>query len=141
MCTIRRGERDVAAFHPSTPCIYDSKCTSLCLALIGRAPIVQYLSVPVRIDMKPKTLFILSFFFVLMACAPQAELVKTKSEMSGLREDTKTTTTRVQELQKRIEILEANTRDSGDVQKAMADYGSDTVILDDGFQQWKIKKS
>jgi tol-pal system protein YbgF len=93
--------------------------------------------------MKPRTLFIFSFFFVLMACAPQAELVKTKSEMSGLREDTKTTNARVQELQKRIETLEANTRDTADVQKVMADYGAKTDQLTTDIQilQGKLEEN
>jgi len=133
----------VAAFYNSTPCIFESICTSLCLALIGRVPIEQYLSVPVRIDMKPKTLFIFSFFFVLVACAPQAELVKTKSEMTGLREDEKTTNARLQELQKRVDILESNTRDTGDVQRVMADYGAKTDQLTTDIQilQGKLEEN
>jgi tol-pal system protein YbgF len=93
--------------------------------------------------MKPKTLFILLFFFVLMACAPQAELVKTKSEMSGLREDTKITNTRVQELQKRIDQLEASSKDTGDVQRVMADYGAKTDQLTTDIQilQGKLEEN
>ena len=93
--------------------------------------------------MKPKTLFIFSFFFVLVACAPQAELVKTKSEMSGLREDEKTTNARVQELQKRVDTLEANTRDTGDVQRVMADYGAktDQITTDMQILQGKLEEN
>ncbi len=93
--------------------------------------------------MKPKTLFTLSFLFVMMACAPQAELVKTKSEMSGLRQDTKSTNAHVQEMQKRIDTLEANTRDTGDVQKTMADYGAKTDQLTTDIQilQGKLEEN
>jgi tol-pal system protein YbgF len=93
--------------------------------------------------MKPRTLFILSFFFALTACAPQAELVKTKSEMSGLREDTKTTNARVQELQKRLDALDANVRGTGDVQRVMADYGAKTDQLTTDIQilQGKLEEN
>jgi tol-pal system protein YbgF len=93
--------------------------------------------------MKPRTLFILSFFFALTACAPQAELVKTKSEMSDLREDTKTTKARVQELQKRLDTLDANVRGTVDVQKVMADYGAKTDQLTTDIQilQGKLEEN
>ena len=69
---------------------------------------------------------ITGFLFLLVACAPQAELVKTQSEMTDLRQDVKTTKTRVQDIQKRLEALDANVKGSVDVQKVMADYGAKT---------------
>jgi tol-pal system protein YbgF len=66
------------------------------------------------------------FLFLLLACAPQAELVKTQSEMTDLRQDVKSTKTRVQDIQKRLEALDANVKGSVDVQKVMADYGAKT---------------
>jgi tol-pal system protein YbgF len=101
--------------------------------------------------MKPRTLFMLSFVFALTACAPQAELVKTQSSMSELREDTKTTKTRVQELQrhldqdiqKRLDALEANARGTVEVQKVMADYGAKTDQLTTDIQilQGKLEEN
>jgi tol-pal system protein YbgF len=93
--------------------------------------------------MKPETLFMLSLLFALSACAPQAELVKTQSAVSDVREDTKTTKARVQELQRRLDALEENVKGTVDAQKVMADYGSKTDQLTTDIQllQGKLEEN
>jgi tol-pal system protein YbgF len=87
---------------------------------------------------------------VLAACAPQAELVKTKSDVSDLREDVKSSKIRVQELQKktldiikRIDALDAEIKGTADVQKTMADYGakSDQLATDIQLLQGRIEEN
>jgi tol-pal system protein YbgF len=90
----------------------------------------------------------------LAACAPQAELVKTRSDMDGLRDDVKTTKTRVLEmqksldkdilsLQKRLDSLDTNVKGTGDVQKLMADHGvrSDQLAMDIQLMQGKLEEN
>jgi tol-pal system protein YbgF len=105
--------------------------------------------------MSIKPLFLIALFlFPLVACAPQAELVKTQSDMSELREDVKTNKARVQEigrkldkesgdLQKRLDAMEANTRGTGDMQKVMADYGvkMDQLTTDLQLLQGKLEEN
>jgi tol-pal system protein YbgF len=93
--------------------------------------------------MKPRTLFILTFFFALTACAPQAELVKTQTAMSNVREDTKATKAQVQEQQRRLDALEENVKGTVDVQKVMADYGAKTDQLTTDIQilQGKLEEN
>ncbi len=78
---------------------------------------------------------------IITACAPQAELVKTRSDMSDLREDLKTTKARMlelqkhnQDLQKRLDAVDANVKGSVDAQKVMADYGAKTDQLSTDIQ-------
>jgi tol-pal system protein YbgF len=94
-------------------------------------------------DMKIKPSIIVGIILVLSACAPQAELVKTQSEMSGLREDAKGNKARIEELQKRLDILDANVKGSVDVQKVMADYGakSDQLATDIQLLQGKLEEN
>jgi tol-pal system protein YbgF len=79
----------------------------------------------------------------LAACAPQAELVKTQSEMSGLRDDAKQNKARIEELQKRLTVLDTNIKGSVDVQKVMADYGAKTDQLTTDIQllQGKLEEN
>lgn len=96
-------------------------------------------------------LAITSCLFLLAACAPQAELVKIRNDMSGLREDTKTTKAQVGELQKRLdqdvekrlEILDANIKGTVDLQKATADSGarSDQLATDIQLLQGKLEEN
>lgn len=96
--------------------------------------------------------------FSLAACAPQAELVKTRSEMSDLREDVKTVKARLaeqlkdtpkrlddmrMETQKRLDLLDANIKGTLDAQKVMADYGarSDQLTTDIQILQGKIEEN
>ncbi len=98
-----------------------------------------------------RTLAVGMLLVLLAACAPQAELVKTRSELSDLREDVKTTKTRVQELQKhanqdiqkRLDALEANAKGSMDVQKIMADYGAktDQLMTDIQMLQGRVEEN
>jgi len=91
---------------------------------------------------------------LLIACAPQAELVKTRADMTDLREDVKTTKARVQEvqkrldqentgLQKRIDTLDASTKSSLDVQKGLADAGAkmDQIGMDIQLLQGKMEEN
>jgi tol-pal system protein YbgF len=93
--------------------------------------------------MKHRTFFILAFFFALTACAPQAELVKTQSAVSNVREDTKATKTQVQEQQRRLDALEENIKGTVDAQKVMADYGAKTDQLTTDIQllQGKLEEN
>jgi len=93
--------------------------------------------------MKPRTLIILTFIFALTACAPQAELVKTQTAMSNVREDTKATKAQVQEMQRRIDALDENTKGTADVQKVLADYGAKTDQLTTDIQilQGKLEEN
>jgi tol-pal system protein YbgF len=93
---------------------------------------------------------IIGTLFLLAACAPQAELVRTRSEMSDLREDMKTTKARVQEVQKRldqdqkrVELLDTNIKGTLDAQKVMADYGakSDQLATDIQILQGKLEEN
>ncbi len=103
-------------------------------------------------------LIIICCCFLLVACAPQAELVKTRTEMTDVREDTKATKARVSELQKRLdqdiqkrlegldkrlEGLDANVKGTADVQKVMADYGakSDQLATDIQLLHGKLEEN
>src|SRR5512147_2278457 len=79
-------------------------------------------------------LVLVALLLFIAACAPQAELVKTRSDMGDLRQDVKTLKARNLELQKRLDqdiqrrldSLEANTKGGVEAQKVMADYGAKT---------------
>ena len=90
-----------------------------------------------------QSLTIFGFLFLLTACAPQAELVKTRSDMTDLREEVQTAMVRVQELQKRVNLLEENVKGTMDVQKVMADYGakSDQLTTDIQLVQGKLEEN
>ena len=94
-------------------------------------------------DMKPRTLFILTFLVTLTACAPQAELVKTQSAVSNVREDSKATKAQVQELQRRVDAIDENVKGTVDAQKVMADYGAKTDQLSTDIQilQGKLEEN
>jgi len=88
---------------------------------------------------------------LLAACVPQAELVKTKTDITDVREDSKATKARIQELQKRLDqdivkrldTLDANVKGTVDVQKVMADYGakSDQLGTDIQLLQGKLEEN
>jgi tol-pal system protein YbgF len=80
---------------------------------------------------------------LLAACAPQAELVRTQSEMNDLRQDVKTAKARVQEMQKRVDMLDANIKGTVDAQKVMADYGAktDQITTDLQLLQGKLEEN
>jgi len=99
-----------------------------------------------------KTLFFIFgiSLFLMTACAPQAELVKTRSEISDLREQVKASHARVQELQKhedevrkRVEALDSNAKGTGDVEKSIADYGAkaDQLSTDIQLLQGKLEEN
>jgi len=103
-----------------------------------------------EIAMTIKQLFSITGIFLLAACAPQAELVKTRTDLNDMRQDTKTTKARLaelqkndQDIQKRLDVLESNARGSSDVQKAMADYGakSDQLGTDIQLLQGKLEEN
>lgn len=87
----------------------------------------------------------------LVACAPQAELVKLNTDIGQLREDSKTVKARQTELQmridqdvlKRIDALDTNVKSTVDVQKVMADYGAKTDQIGTDIQllQGKLEEN
>lgn len=101
--------------------------------------------------------FLASIITLLLvaACAPQAELVKTRTDMGGLREDVKALkarnlelqkrldqeTQRVQNLQKRLDALD--TKGGTDAQKTIADYGAktDQIVTDIQLLQGRIEEN
>lgn len=107
--------------------------------------------------MKKASSVLPALMLLLGACAPQAELVRTQADMSDIRGDARSTKTRVQEMQKRIdqdaqavqglnkrlEALDANVKATMDVQKVMADYGakSDQLGTDIHLLQGKIEEN
>jgi tol-pal system protein YbgF len=93
--------------------------------------------------MTDKYLFTVAMLLSLAACAPQAELVKTRTDITDMRQDTKTTKARVSELQKRVDTLESNVKGTGDTQKVMADYGvrTDQLATDIQLLQGKLEEN
>jgi tol-pal system protein YbgF len=85
----------------------------------------------------------LALLFLLAACAPQAELVRTKSEVADIREDLYATKAKVQEMQQRLELIDSNIKGTVDLQKAMADYGakSDQLVTDMQLLQGKLEEN
>ena len=102
-----------------------------------------------------KPLLVVPVFLILLAsCAPQAELVKTRSEMNELREEIKTLKARNPELQKRLDqdtlslqkrldALDANIKGGVDAQKVMADYGAktDQITTDIQLLQGRLEEN
>ncbi|HEY6011342.1 MAG TPA: tol-pal system protein YbgF [Nitrospirota bacterium] len=93
--------------------------------------------------MTEKLLLTIILSFSLAACVPQAELVKTRTDITDVRQDTKTTKTRLLELQKRVDSLDAGAKGSGDVQRAIADYGvkTDQLSTDINLLQGKLEEN
>jgi tol-pal system protein YbgF len=91
--------------------------------------------------MTTKHFFTITLFFSLLACAPQAELVKTRSDMTDLRDDVKATKGQVQDLQKRLNTLDTGAR--ADLLKSIADYGvkSDQLATDIQLLQGKLEEN
>jgi len=99
---------------------------------------------------KTKHFLIVGIILTLSACAPQAELVKTKSELSDLREAAKAHNAQNEDLQKRlaaleerVQSIETNVKGTVDVQKVMADYGAKTDQLTTDIQllQGKLEEN
>jgi len=90
-----------------------------------------------------KHLFGVTLLLSLAACAPQAALVKTQSEVTDVREDLKDTKTQLQDLQKRLDMVDANVKGTVDMQKTMADYGvrSDQITTDMQLLQGKLEEN
>jgi tol-pal system protein YbgF len=101
-----------------------------------------------------KVLATIIMLLLAAACAPQAELVKTRSDMGDLREDVKTLKARnlelqkrldhdIQNMQKRLDALDANIKGSVDVQKVMADYGAktDQITTDIQLLQGRLEEN
>ncbi len=81
--------------------------------------------------------------FLLSACATQAGLVKTESDISTLRADVKAAKAGVQEMQKRVDQLDANIKGTVDLQKVMADTGArmDQLTTDLQILQGKVEEN
>lgn len=88
-------------------------------------------------------LTITSCLFLLAACAPQAELVRTRDEMTSLQKDTKTLKVMVRELRRNQEEIEANAKGTVDAQKVSADFGarSDQLATDIQILQGKLEEN
>jgi tol-pal system protein YbgF len=93
--------------------------------------------------MKMRFSLTIGIALMLSACMPQSELVKTQSDMSGLREQSKANKARIEDLQQRLVLLEANIKGAVDVQKATADYGVKTDQLSTDIQllQGKLEEN
>ena len=100
--------------------------------------------------MKNSFLIFGAALFLMTACAPQAELVRTKSELSDLREQMKASQARLQELQKRedevrkrVEALDTNAKGTGDIERSIADFGAKTDQLSTDIQllQGKLEEN
>lgn len=102
-------------------------------------------------DMTLRIIFALTALPFIAACAPQAELVKTRSELAELREDSKTSKARVlemqkkidQDFQKRLDLIEANVKGLVDIQKVIADNGArfDQLTTDLQLLQGKLEEN
>jgi tol-pal system protein YbgF len=91
-----------------------------------------------------KTFFTITIMlFLLSACATQAGLVKTESDISTLRADVKAAKAGVQEMQKRVDMLDANMKGTVDLQKVMADTGArmDQLTTDLQILQGKVEEN
>ena len=92
--------------------------------------------------MKTMLFPVISMLVLLLAgCAPQAELVKTKSDVSDVREQLQISRARVQELQKnllelqkRVDAVDSNVKSTTDLQKVMAEHGARTDQLTTDIQ-------
>jgi tol-pal system protein YbgF len=80
------------------------------------------------------------------ACAPQAELVKTRNDMNDLRAEIREMRTRVPDLsgfQKRLDAMERNVKGTTDLQKTVADHGArfDQFTTDLQILQGKLEEN
>jgi len=108
--------------------------------------------------MSTKLFKILIMLLVLLAaCVPQAELVKLRTEMPDLRQDAKTSKAQggelqkrldqnvqnVQDVEKRLALLDSDVKGAVDVQKVTADYGAKTDQLTTDIQllQGKLEEN
>lgn len=101
--------------------------------------------------MTTKILLTTALLLSMTACLPQAELVRTKTDLSDLRESNKAMKARVEELQKRLDqdiqkrldVLDANVKGTVDVQKVLADSGakSDQLATDIQLLQGKLEEN
>lgn len=93
--------------------------------------------------MKIYPLFPIILLLASAACAPQAEIVKMNTDVTEARDDAKTAKARVLEMQKRLDVLEANAKGTGDIQKVIADYGAKTDQLATDIQllQGKLEEN
>jgi tol-pal system protein YbgF len=84
-----------------------------------------------------------TLLLALAACAPQAELVKVRSDMNDLRAEVKGRAPDVSGIQKRLDALETTVKGTTDLQKAMADYGakSDQLATDIQLLQGKLEEN
>lgn len=85
----------------------------------------------------------LSLLFLLTACAPQAALVKTNTEITGLQSDTKKATKNIKDIQKRLKALEADVKGTVNLQQTMADYNAqfDQFATDIKLLQGKLEEN
>jgi tol-pal system protein YbgF len=96
-----------------------------------------------EIAMTMKSIFTILLLVSLAACAPQAALVKTQSEVGDIRDDLKATKAAIQDTQKRLDTLDTNIKGTVDMQRNMADYGakSDQLMTDMQLLQGKLEEN
>ena len=91
-------------------------------------------------------LLVLGILLIVTACAPQAELVKLRSEMDEIRKEVKTSQSRVPDLsgiERRQDKLEAGIQGASDLQQRIADQGArfDQLQTDLQILQGKIEEN
>jgi tol-pal system protein YbgF len=88
-----------------------------------------------------KTLITIAILLSLSAC--QAAMVKTETDINSLRADVKAMKATLQEMEKRFDMLEGNTKGSSDLQKAVADTGArmDQLATDLQILQGKVEEN
>ena len=93
--------------------------------------------------MTNKYVFAIILLLSMAACAPQAELVRTRSELGDIRDDLNAAKAKVQDLQKRLDLVDTNSKGTTDLQKNMADYGakSDQLATDMQLLQGKLEEN
>ncbi len=91
--------------------------------------------------MTTKTFFTITMLFLLSAC--QAAMVKTESDINALRADVKAAKASVQEMDKRLDLLEGNIKGSVELQKVVADTGArmDQLTTDLQILQGKVEEN
>lgn len=88
--------------------------------------------------------------FLAAACAPQAELVKTRTELSDVRAGNKAVEAGLLDIQlklngieKRLSTLEAGSQETGEIRKSLADTGAliDQLLTDIQLIQGKLEEN
>lgn len=101
---------------------------------------------PMSLTMKYRTLCFLIACSLFGACAPQAELVKTRTELGDLKAEIRSVKTDLKDFQgirSRIDQIDASVKGTSELQKAVADQGArfDQLTTDLQILQGKIEEN